>query len=193
MSNTWGADYFISIHTNAAGGTGAESFYWNSTAKKFSQTVLKTYCKQMALRNRRNEMTDRWGVIRDTNCPAILFELAFIDAPANKSDVTILRYRRREMAEALAKGVCNYFGIVPRLNTATAADGRGAGLNQTVRIKYRGRVTIINATNTGGRFITNFAEMAKVFPDAEIPVRTTLESAGKTVNWNDTTRTIVVT
>jgi len=111
MSNDWGADYFISIHTNAAGGTGAESFFWGADARKFSQSILDTYCKEMALRNRRNEQTDRWGVIRLTHCPAILFELAFIDAPASKPDIGILRHKRGEMANALTKGICKYFGI----------------------------------------------------------------------------------
>ncbi|MCL2415804.1 MAG: N-acetylmuramoyl-L-alanine amidase, partial [Defluviitaleaceae bacterium] len=112
MSNEWGADYLISIHTNAAGGTGAELFFWEDTAtvRKFSKSVLDTYCKHLALRNRRNEATNRWGVIRLTKCPAILFELAFIDSPAHNPDVNILRYKRDEMAEALAVGICKYFG-----------------------------------------------------------------------------------
>ena len=110
MSNAWGADYFISIHVNAAGGTGAESFYWDVTAEEFSRTVLETYCREMGLRNRRNVLTSQWGVIRHTNCPSILFELAFIDSPLSNPDVNILRNRRRDMAAALAKGFIAYLG-----------------------------------------------------------------------------------
>ena len=110
MSNAWGADYFISIHVNAGGGTGAESFYWDVLAEEFSRTVLETYCREMKLRNRRNVLTSQWGVIRQTNCPAILLELAFIDSPLSNSDVEILRNRRGDMAMALAKGCFEYFG-----------------------------------------------------------------------------------
>jgi len=110
MSNAWGADYFISIHVNAAGGTGAESFYWDVTAEEFSRTVLDVYTREMGLRNRRNVLTSQWGVIRQTTCPAILLELAFIDSPLSNPDVDILRYGRMQMAKALAKGFCEYFG-----------------------------------------------------------------------------------
>ena len=110
MSNAWGADYFISLHVNAAGGTGAESFYWDVTAEEFSRTVLETYAREMGLRNRRNVLTSQWGVIRQTNCPAILLELAFIDSPLSNPDVEILRNRRGDMAMALAKGFFEYFG-----------------------------------------------------------------------------------
>ncbi|MCL2376744.1 MAG: N-acetylmuramoyl-L-alanine amidase [Defluviitaleaceae bacterium] len=111
MSNAWGADYFISLHVNAAGGTGAESFYWDVTAEQLSRTVLDTYCRKMGLRNRRNVPTNQWGVIRETHCPAILFELAFIDSPLTNPDVDILRNRRPEMAAALAAGIFEYFGV----------------------------------------------------------------------------------
>jgi hypothetical protein len=113
MSNAWGADYFISIHVNAAGGTGAESCYWDVLAEEFSRTVLETYCRLMGLRNRRNVLTSQWGVIRQTNCPAILFELAFIDSPLANPDVEILRNRRGDMAMALANGFFEYFGAGP--------------------------------------------------------------------------------
>ena len=110
MSNAWGADYFISIHVNAAGGTGAEAFYWDVTAEEFSRTLLDTFCREMGLRNRRNALSSQWGVIRHTSCPAVLFELAFIDSPPNNPDVEILRNRRGDMAAALAKGFFEYFG-----------------------------------------------------------------------------------
>src|SRR5690625_4127057 len=29
MANSWGADYFVSIHINAGGGTGSESYIYN--------------------------------------------------------------------------------------------------------------------------------------------------------------------
>ena len=140
MSNEWGADYFISIHVNAAGGTGAESFFWGANARKFSQTILDKYCKLMGLRNRRNEMTDRWGVIRMTNCPAILFELAFIDAPPQKPDINILRNKRQEMAEAMAQGIFKYFNITLRQESGSPIGGDTAfpmDIQKAINILHR--------------------------------------------------------
>ena len=126
MSNAWGADYFISIHVNAAGGTGAEAFYWDVTAEEFSRTLLETYCREMGLRNRRNVLSNQWGVIRHTNCPAVLFELAFIDSPLSNPDVNILRNRRMDMAIALAKGCFEYFGASLDFGDGDADQKEGA-------------------------------------------------------------------
>ena len=123
MSNAWGADYFISIHVNAAGGTGTEAFYWDVTAEQFSRTVLDTYCREMGLRNRRNVLTSQWGVIRQTNCPAMLIELAFIDSPLTNPDVEILRNRRGDMAAALAKGCFEYFGATMGIDCEEKEEG----------------------------------------------------------------------
>jgi len=188
MSNAWGADYFISIHVNAAGGTGAETFYWGHDAKKFATTIQKTYAKEMSLRDRRTEATDRFGVIRNTNCPAILIELAFIDAPQNKSDLNILRYKRNEMAQAVAKGIYKYFKIEPIGRPSVSSSSSG-----TVDIEYRGKVYQVKADNINGGFISNIGELSKVFGDLKLPIRATLEQAGLRVDWNEITRTVKVT
>ena len=187
MSNEWGADYFISIHANAGGGTGAETFYFNQTVQGFAQTVQETYATEMNLRSRRTELTDRFAVLRHTNCPAILLELAFLDAPANASDIDILRDKRAEMAQAIAKGIFEYFNIEPKI------DGEmPCGLIDFINIKYRGSVINIPAKNINGRYITTLSELAKIFGDQEVPVRDILELAGLTVDWDADTRTILV-
>ncbi|MCL2398081.1 MAG: N-acetylmuramoyl-L-alanine amidase [Defluviitaleaceae bacterium] len=113
MSNAWGADYFISIHVNAGGGTGAETLYFKPNSLEFAQVMQDVYSGQMGLRNRRVWHRDNVGVLRWTNCPAILLELAFIDAPPSAPDLDILRNRRPEMAAAAAQGVFAYLGINP--------------------------------------------------------------------------------
>ncbi|MCL2576336.1 MAG: N-acetylmuramoyl-L-alanine amidase [Defluviitaleaceae bacterium] len=110
-ANAWGADYFISIHANAGGGTGAETLFFRDDARGFAQTVQDVYSDVMGLRNRRIWRRDDIGVVRWARMPAILIELAFIDAPISAPDVEILRNRREDMAAAVAKGVLAYFGI----------------------------------------------------------------------------------
>ncbi|MCL2350872.1 MAG: N-acetylmuramoyl-L-alanine amidase [Defluviitaleaceae bacterium] len=111
MANAWGADYFISIHANAGGGTGAETLYFSQKSLEFAQTVQDVYSEEMGLRNRRIWRRDDIGVVRWTNMPSILVETAFIDSPAQNPDVEILRSKRLEMAKAIAKGVLRYLNI----------------------------------------------------------------------------------
>jgi len=110
-ANAWGADYFISIHANAGGGSGAETLFARNEDRAFAQTVQDVYSAIMGLRNRRIWQRQDIAVIRWTTMPAILLELAFIDALPTAPDVDILRNRRYEMAVGVAKGMLAYFGV----------------------------------------------------------------------------------
>ena len=116
-SNAWGADYFVSVHANAGGGTGAETLYHREDSLKFATVMQNVYSEAMGLRNRRVWRRDDLGVIRNASCPAILLELAFIDGPL-VPDVEILRNRRGDMAQAMAKGIFEYLGYFPGNNPA---------------------------------------------------------------------------
>lgn len=110
-ANTWGADYFISIHVNAGGGTGAETLYFRPDSEEFARTVQDVYSDEMGLRNRRIWRREDVGVIRWSNCPTVLIELAFIDSPAANPDINILRNKRQEMAVAVASGLFEYLEL----------------------------------------------------------------------------------
>ncbi|MCL2702398.1 MAG: N-acetylmuramoyl-L-alanine amidase [Defluviitaleaceae bacterium] len=117
MANEWGADYFISVHVNAGGGTGAETFIAATKPddRAFALAVNDTYAAAMNLRNRGVKLDTEsnagsLSVLRHTDMPAIMIELAFIDSPPQNPDVQILRDRRADMAAALAKGINQYLG-----------------------------------------------------------------------------------
>jgi len=116
-ANAWGATHFVSVHCNAGGGTGCETFVAKTKKadKPFARVVNDTFAKIMGLRNRGVKLDTKsfpgsFGVLRHSRMPAILVELAFIDSP-NQLDITTLRNRREEMAAALAKGILNYLGV----------------------------------------------------------------------------------
>ena len=129
-ANHWDADYFISIHSNAGGGTGVETIIPTASpnnprrdlqeTRRFAEIMSNTLGNAFNMRVRRangvmleTETGHRvLGVLRNTAMPAILVELAFMDSPLHNPDVAILRYQRRELAEALAKGILDYLGIV---------------------------------------------------------------------------------
>ena len=91
-ANRWNADYFISIHCNAGGGTGAETLY--KTHKNFAQVIQNNYIKEMGIRDRGIKVRNDLGVLNGTKMPACLIELAFIDTVA---DAEILRTKHTEI------------------------------------------------------------------------------------------------
>jgi len=113
MANFWDAELFVSVHVNAGGGTGAEVIYGKDDSEDFARTVQNVYSEAMGLRNRRVWRRDDLAVVRHTNCPAILIELAFIDSPLSNPDVGILKNQRDQMAQAIADGIFTHLGIDP--------------------------------------------------------------------------------
>jgi len=117
-ANDWSADYFISIHANAGGGTGSETFIHAGKPqdRSFAQVINDTYAQEMGLRNRgvKLDSTTRHGslgVLRFSKMPALLIELGFIDSPRNNPDIEMLKSKRQEMATALAKGVFKFLDL----------------------------------------------------------------------------------
>ena len=129
-ANAFKADYFISIHVNAGGGTGVETFFYkNETersvrSKEFAVNVNDIYAREMGIRNRGVKQDTQTyvgslGVLRYTNMPAILIELGFIDSPLVNPDIDMLRNKKKEMAQALAKGIYFHTGVVPKWDVGT--------------------------------------------------------------------------
>ncbi len=107
LANAWEADYFISIHCNAGGGTGTETLYYKTNSKAYAQTLQSTFIDAMGLRNRGVKYRDDLGVIKWTNMPAVLIELAFIDTV---NDAKILKEKQNKMAQAIAEGFFKLLG-----------------------------------------------------------------------------------
>ena len=97
------SDLFVSLHFNAfskpsANGTETWIFSNNSTAKPKAQSILKELC-DLGYRNRGVKVGE-FAVLRHTNMPAVLVEIAFI---TNKDDMT--RFEVDETALAIASGI----------------------------------------------------------------------------------------
>lgn len=98
QSNNWNATRFVSIHCNAGGGTGTETFYCNQSAsptatdQAFAQKVQNNMVTEGQWTNRRNVEDNGYlgyhlGVLRTNNAPACLSEIGFVD---NSSDAAKL-------------------------------------------------------------------------------------------------------
>src|SRR5699024_3948528 len=81
-ANKWGADRFLSVHINAGGGTGFESYVYNGDIELKTEKVRKTIHNEIM---KLIEVTDRGKneknlhVTRESRTNALLTENLFID------------------------------------------------------------------------------------------------------------------
>lgn len=109
-ANQWGADLFVSIHCNSAASQsakGTETFHWNGSVD--GQTLAR--CVQRQLINTlgttdRGLKTANFAVLRGTDMPACLTELAFI---SNTEEEALLNNNIEKIAHAVARGITDYY------------------------------------------------------------------------------------
>ena len=105
-ANNANVDLFISIHHNAGGGEGAEALvYTDGLGSQVGAAVLEEI-HQLGYRNRGIKYMPNLFVLRHTSMPAVLIECAFVD---NRNDMN--KYNHIDMAEALVRGIANYYGV----------------------------------------------------------------------------------
>lgn len=109
ISNLNKCDFFISIHCNAGGGVGTETLVYKKggVAEKLADFVQSEIVSKVKTTSR-GIKEKNIGVLRLTNCPAILIETAFIDT---KSDSILLINCQDEFAEAIFSGILKYLNI----------------------------------------------------------------------------------
>ena len=150
--NAFGADYAVDIHTNAGGGTGFEVYHTlgggkgKVLAQNIEAAVIAAGYKSRGLKTKANSAgKDYFGFIRQTSCPAVILECAFIDSADYQKINT--EEKRKAFAVAYAKGILKTLGIVYRgevkenvSDTMSVADAKAllmkkAGLDETT-IQY---------------------------------------------------------
>jgi len=115
-ANRWKADIFVSIHINASGGTGFESYVYDGTIGNetfYNQAVIHN-----AIMNEigdyhvkdRGEKRANFAVLRQTKMPALLTENLFID---NKTDADLLKNDQfiNDLVDGHVLGIVHATGI----------------------------------------------------------------------------------
>ncbi|SEF64798.1 N-acetylmuramoyl-L-alanine amidase [Paenibacillus sp. UNC499MF] len=118
LANGWGAAYFVSIHINAGGGQGFESYVYPGTSGGVTgqkrtivhDTVFK-YLSTLGVADRGKKEAD-FAVLRETDMSAVLLENLFIDNAVDgkllgNSDVL------QNLANAIGDGVAKAMGLNP--------------------------------------------------------------------------------
>lgn len=113
MANSWGADYFLSIHTNAstnseANGTEVYVFRQYSPAYDLAERILPAIVRRVGTRNRGVRINKTWYVLRRTQMPALLIELAYLSNPSDREKLVNDGY---QFAYGIYEGMLEYFGL----------------------------------------------------------------------------------
>jgi len=113
MANSWPADYFLSIHANAnvnpdVNGTEIYVYQSYSEAYTMAEFILPSIVERVGTKNNGIRINTSFYVLRRTNMPALLIELAYI---TNYSDSEKLRNDQYQFAYAIYEGILEYFGL----------------------------------------------------------------------------------
>ncbi|MBE6585559.1 MAG: N-acetylmuramoyl-L-alanine amidase [Ruminococcaceae bacterium] len=112
-ANSWGADYFISLHTNAsenslASGSEAFAYARGTPAFRLGEDILEGLAETTGLRNRGMKVRPGLYVLKKTAMPAVLVELGFI---TNPGDAFLMRDRPDLFADGIYRGILEYTGV----------------------------------------------------------------------------------
>lgn len=112
-ANKWGADYFLSLHINAGGGTGYEDFVFTGSSKSiaYQNIIHAEIIKSIGKMKNRGKKQANYQVLRNTKMPALLTECGFID---NASDAALLKQESflGGLAQGHVNGLVKSFGLV---------------------------------------------------------------------------------
>ncbi len=113
-ANAWGADVFISLHTNAAAresASGSEALIYSNestVARELAEDILESLTEATGLRNR--GVIERPGlyVLRRTDMPAVLVEMGFI---TNPEDARLMVFSPELFARGIYRGILDYYDL----------------------------------------------------------------------------------
>jgi N-acetylmuramoyl-L-alanine amidase len=178
IANRWKADLFISIHVNSADnpsvvGTEVFTLPGQGAADPIADAIIKAMMVEFPGRKFRTDTTDgdldkeeKFYVLKHTNMPALLVELAFISNQGEEKLLGDPEYQRR-LAAAIAKGIIKDLGLSIK---QPELPPDGAWINVGGKT-FKGK--LINGVVLG-------------------PVRDMYEAEGKQVEWDGKTKTVTV-
>lgn len=121
-SNKWGADLHIPIHTNAYNGkiTGGTQIYMaklNGEHKKVGQAILDRLAPiTVGSSHEKLVANNEFYEINQANAITVYCECEFHDT---KAGADCIRNNVKAIGEAIAKGVCDYYGVALPTETKT--------------------------------------------------------------------------
>lgn len=108
-SNSKNVDAHIAIHSNAGGGQGTECWVYKLgyDAEKLAKCIYNELAPLSPGADRGIKENPNYYETRETKAPAVIVEIGFHDNPA---DAQWIMNCKDDIALAIAKGTCKYFG-----------------------------------------------------------------------------------
>jgi len=111
-ANRYRTDIFVSIHCNSfrdPTANGSEVWYHFTSIEgpKLARCIHNVLVSHCNTTDRGIKAQDDWPVLRDTVCPAVLVEMAFISNPHERELLTD-KVLQRQFAVAIAQGIDAY-------------------------------------------------------------------------------------
>lgn len=113
LANSWPADYFIGIHCNAnedSAINGTECYVYQNYTQSYylAERILPAIVSRLDTKNNGVRINPSLYVLRRTNMPSTLVELAYI---TNSESIEKLGTRQHDFAYAIYDGILDYFGF----------------------------------------------------------------------------------
>lgn len=111
MANQWGANYFISIHTNsslnpAANGFEAYVYRLGGAAEELAQSIVDSVVSKLGSKNNGVRQAN-FAVLRRTSMPAVILELGYLSNPTEALNLYSPAWQKA-VAQAIYEGIYNY-------------------------------------------------------------------------------------
>lgn len=122
-ANKWGADYLLSVHINAGGGTGYEDFIYNggvsANTTKYRDIIHAEVVKAIGsgVRNRGKKRAN-FHMLRESRMPAMLSESLFIDTKADADKLKSNAFIDK-VAQGHANGLIKALGLKAKTKPAS--------------------------------------------------------------------------
>lgn len=112
-ANSWGADYFISLHCNASSNTsasGSEVYVYSASSPAYplGEDILVGLHNSTGLPNRGMRINPGLYVLRRTTMPALLVEMGYL---TNTTDAALLSSDPQSFARGIYNGLLAYFQL----------------------------------------------------------------------------------
>lgn len=110
IANETKADLFLSIHCNAGGGNGIETYYYDNSEEGIllAESIQEHVVESVGLEDR-GVKSASFAVLRYTDMVAALLETAFIDHEGDAKKLSSAE-GQNAYAVGITKGICAYFG-----------------------------------------------------------------------------------
>lgn len=178
FANSWGANLFLSIHINAAGGTGYEDYVHDKKAtsedKKVQNEVNKEINKVLVEYNKKNRGKKKanFHVLRESKMASILLEILFID---NESDAKLLKNEKflNDISEAISTGVANAMALPKKKGNSAVgtSSGKTPAKDKIVVKKASGAYTVTaSSLNVRAGDGTNYPSVGSLKKNQKINV-----------------------